>query len=142
MKTEMCQCGDLKTAGSRKCMGCYSKRLSDGESAFHAVWNDYVQQSRRRKLEWSITKSGARKLFETSCFYCGTPPTAIKTIPNGQGSFTFNGIDRVDNAIGYTQDNSVACCRICNFMKQGMSVGDFLAHIRKIVEATQCLKNI
>src|ERR1035437_10202550 len=132
MKTETCQCGNLKTKGSLQCMGCYSRRLSDGESAFNAVWNDYVQQSRRRKLKWSLTKNGPRKLFRGYCFYCGTSPIAVKTIPNGQGSFVFNGIDRRDNSLGYDKKNCVPCCMICNFMKRSMGVEEFLAHIRRI----------
>ena len=114
-------------------MGCYSRRLSDGESAFNAVWNDYIQQSRRRKLKWALTKEGARKLFEGPCFYCGASPSVAKTIPNGQGFFVFNGLDRVDNQQGYDEANCVSCCRVCNFMKRGMSVGDFLDHVHRIV---------
>ena len=133
MRKEKCQCGKLKTRGSVHCMGCYSLRLSTGESAFNAVWNDYIQQSRRRNLKWYFIKRDARKLFESPCFYCGASPNTVKTIPKGQGSFVFNGIDRVDNSLGYTPENCVACWRVCNFMKQDMSVEDFLIHIRKIL---------
>jgi len=132
MKTENCQCGNLKTKGSTQCMECYSRRLSGGESAFNAVWNDYVQQSRRRRLEWLLTKDDARKLFGGSCFYCGASPSVVKTIPNGQGFFVFNGLDRKDNTRGYDRDNCVSCCTVCNFMKRAMSVDDFLNHIHRI----------
>src|ERR1017187_6084253 len=97
MKSEKCECGNLKTKGSAQCMDCYSHRLMGGASAFNAVWNDYVQQSRRRKLSWTLTKNSAKRLFKGVCFYCGASPSAVKMIPNGQGSFTFNGVDRVDN---------------------------------------------
>jgi 5-methylcytosine-specific restriction endonuclease McrA len=139
MKTERCQCGGLKTKCSARCLGCYSRRLSAGESAFNAVWNDYVQQSRRRNREWALTKDGARKLFESSCFYCGAIPSVAKTIPKGQGSFVFNGLDRVDNSKGYQDDNCVPCCRICNFMKRAMGVEEFLAHIHRIAKEHPCL---
>jgi hypothetical protein len=137
-----CECGQwgvhtrttLEREESTQCMKCYTRRIPVNESAFNAVWNDYVQQSRRRKRTWSLTKDEARGLFSQSCFYCGNEPSAIKTIPNGRGSFTFNGIDRVDNALDYVYSNCVPCCRVCNFMKREMSTADFLDHIDKIIK--------
>ena len=54
-----------------------------------------------------------------SCFYCGENEKRI-------------GIDRIDNSIGYTKENSVSCCKICNYMKRTMTKEDFLNHIKKI----------
>jgi 5-methylcytosine-specific restriction endonuclease McrA len=138
--TVQCTCGhvgkhtrtDLVKGRSTQCMGCYSRRLQPDESAFNAVWNDYVQQAKRRQLEWSLTREQARKIFSSSCFYCGIVPSRVKTIPNGHGSFSFNGIDRKNNSSGYVLKNCVPCCRICNFMKSDMSLADFLKHVRRI----------
>jgi len=140
MKTEICQCGSPKTKGSIRCMGCYTRRCPVNESAFHAVWNDYVQASRRRKLGWGLTKDQARNLFQQPCAYCGQPPRAVKTIPLGRGSFTFNGIDRRDNLQGYVLTNCVACCRVCNIMKQNMSVEEFLAQVGRIWEVAHGIR--
>ena len=138
--TAICECGrwgkhtrsTFEQGTSTQCMKCYTSRLAINESAFHAVWNDYVQQSRRRGWVWELTKEEAKSLFVQPCYYCGDVPAAVKTIPNGRGSFTFNGIDRFDNALGYVYSNCVACCKTCNYMKRTMSVKDFLVHIRKI----------
>jgi len=46
----------------------------------------------------------------------------------------YNGIDRVDNAIGYLTDNCVACCKVCNRAKLQMSKNEFFDHIKKIYE--------
>ena len=45
------------------------------------------------------------------CHYCG------KEGPNG--------IDRVDNKIGYTTQNCKPCCKHCNYVKGALSVKDF-----------------
>ena len=37
----------------------------------------------------------------------------------------YSGIDRIDNAAGYTEGNVVACCRICNRAKETLSVQEF-----------------
>ena len=46
--------------------------------------------------------------------------------------FLHNGVDRVNNDLGYTIENSVTCCSLCNYMKRGMSLSDFIIHINKI----------
>ena len=110
----------------------YRSRLPKGESACNAVWNDYVQQSKRRRLEWMLTKDDARRMFTRPCFYCGKPPSQIKKIPYGRGSFAFNGIDRLRNTEGYTLDNCVTCCLVCNWMKGTLGAKEFLEHVKRI----------
>ena len=45
-----------------------------------------------------------------------------------------NGIDRIDNNIGYTKENSVPCCEICNKAKRDMSYNDFINYLKRIVK--------
>lgn len=45
-----------------------------------------------------------------------------------------NGIDRIDSNIGYTKENSVSCCKFCNFAKHTMSESDFYKWIRRVYE--------
>lgn len=45
-----------------------------------------------------------------------------------------NGIDRVDSNIGYTKDNSVPCCKYCNFAKHTMSEDDFYVWVKRVYE--------
>ena len=63
----------------------------------------------QRQLEPLDFETFKTKMFKT-CFYCGT-------------SFA-QGIDRVDNTRGYP-DNSVTCCRICNYTKNKYTVEEF-----------------
>ena len=43
----------------------------------------------------------------------------------------YNGIDRIDNNIGYTIDNSVSCCKYCNFAKNDFLLDEFLLWIKR-----------
>ena len=52
----------------------------------------------------------------------------------GRGDFTYNGIDRVDNALGYTTGNVVPCCKQCNHAKSDMPYADFMAWIARLTE--------
>ena len=42
----------------------------------------------------------------------------------------FNGIDRIDSNIGYTVNNCVPCCTICNHMKNDLTTDEFYNHIK------------
>lgn len=60
------------------------------------------------------------------CHYCGLEASHD---PRGH-----HGLDRADNAKGYTKDNVVPCCRRCNRVKGVLSKDEFIALCRKISE--------
>jgi hypothetical protein len=55
------------------------------------------------------------------CFYCGHSEI-----------YGVNGVDRKDNAVGYTLENSVPCCATCNFAKRQMTVAEFIAWVDRV----------
>ncbi len=83
-------------------------------------WRTYAGNAKRRGLVWEIYFQHFAKLLSMPCKYCGT----VNNV----------GVDRVDNAIGYTIDNSVSCCSLCNYMKSDTSKDLFLAQCRRIVD--------
>jgi ribosomal protein L22 len=74
----------------------------------------------QRGLEWSLTDEEACAMFTQPCWYCGRPGEP------------FNGIDRKDNTLGYTTDNSVSCCWIDNRSKHVMSAYDYIAQCSRV----------
>src|SRR5688572_10795522 len=87
-------------------------------------YNRYLQNCKKLKIEWRLTKKEAHKLLLGSCKYCGKE--CSKADPNG--------IDKVDNDKGFVPDNCVSCCIICNWWKHTYTVDEFLAHAKKITE--------
>jgi bacterioferritin-associated ferredoxin len=80
---------------------------------------------RRASRPFQIPDELALKLFDMPCFYCGeAPATASKC--------QLNGIDRVDNDVGYVEANVVPCCPTCNYMKKGLPVNRFVAQCKAI----------
>lgn len=64
-------------------------------------------QAKRRGLNWLIDFESWQSLVASnSCHYC-----------LGELSPTGCGLDRKDNEEGYTKDNVVPCCRLCNTIK-------------------------
>src|SRR5438132_12656210 len=60
------------------------------------------------RCSWNLTFDECAKYFIDDCFYCGH--VALEGL-------TLNGIDRVDSSKGYCLENCVACCGMCNRMK-------------------------
>lgn len=110
-------------------------RLPEGEGHFRNILSRYKSQAKVRKLEWDLSIDLARELMKSDCAYCGQPPVQLdKTNRKYNGLFPYNGIDRVDNSKGYTEENCVPCCRKCNIAKNNYSVEEFLMWIKRVYE--------
>ena len=78
-----------------------------------------------RGYEFSLSHEDIKSLIiGANCFYCGKAPQYSEWIKD-LGKIMFNGIDRVDNSIGYVPGNVVACCKQCNTFKSDISVKKF-----------------
>ena len=110
-----------ESKGCRKC----AKRKPDREQiAFRRFFKSYQSGAKRRGINWELTEEDFKKLTKSNCFYTGLPPLAI-TKHRG-GSYTYNGIDRIDSESGYCLDNCVPCNTDVNIMKRDMPIGYFI----------------
>lgn len=101
---------------------------------FRQVFQVYRGRARQRKLEFAFDFSSFKKLIARNCHYCGQPP-CNKSIYKFTKEFQlYNGVDRKDNAVGYTAENCVPCCDICNKAKRAMSYQEFMAWIQRLVK--------
>lgn len=105
----LCDCGQTKrvglaalTRGHTTSCGC-RRRLAPGEANFNVLFRIYQKTALRRGLSFELSEDQARTIFASNCFYCGVRPTLIKNTRGSFGSFIYNGIDRLDNSIGYIQ---------------------------------------
>lgn len=73
----------------------------------------YRASAKSKRLPFALDAAPFRDMVTDNCFYCGGLPKPL------------NGIDRVDNTRGYTEDNTVTACRICNYAKRNMTASDF-----------------
>jgi hypothetical protein len=72
----------------------------------------YVARALRKGLSFSLTRAVFDTVRRRPCHYCG----GVKSM----------GLDRVDNARGYTTDNVVPACTTCNLMKKNMPAEDLV----------------
>jgi hypothetical protein len=75
-----------------------------------------------------------REALVSDCYYCGVTPSQVVRRNDLNGEFVYNGIDRLDNSIGYTKANSVSCCWRCNRAKFNDDLKDFKEWVRCVYE--------
>jgi len=149
-----CECGQLcevSTAefSSRKSCGCLRKKckenfaansrkqkppnmLKPGESAYRALFSSYKVRAKKRSIIFELTDHQFKNLVTQNCSYCGKEPMQVAKTQRNNGKFLYNGIDRINNTLGYTLENSNPCCKICNRAKDVMSFDDFTKWIVQV----------
>lgn len=84
--------------------------------------SSYKYGATSRGFEWNLTDQVAILLFKTErCFYCGE-----KNYDKKGNVQDWMGIDRVDSSKGYSFDNVVSCCSVCNRMKSDQNKQQFI----------------
>lgn len=105
-----------------------SKVIRSTVETIEQRYSRYQKSAHDREKEWSIDKDTACQLFSMPCNYCG------KIASDETG---LNGIDRVNNAIGYRHDNVVSCCGECNAIKGRHSLFGWLENCIKVARRYQ-----
>lgn len=144
----LCDCGTTKvlrsgnlsrTTNHTTSCGCFARETAskrntkpDGLSGARRKYLDYIHSAKNRKHEFALTFDQWYKLTQQICHYCGVPPLQINTRKGYSTSFAYNGLDRVDNSIGYVINNVVPCCKVCNIAKRNMALEDFKAWVHRV----------
>jgi hypothetical protein len=116
-----------------------AKHYRDAHPEVAAVVNRKRQTSANHKLvaircaakqrgkHWAAEDENAmRDKLAQTCTYCDRPADA-----------ELHGLDRIDNALGYTDANTTACCYMCNMMKRDFDAHAFLQQCVRIANVFQ-----
>lgn len=141
-----------KTNSNRLCRLCSAKiassyvigkpspnRLPDGDAAFNGLYSAYKKNAQNKKHSFELSKEKFRYLTKLNCSYCGLSPESVRVSSayrskgKPSGNYIYNGIDRINSSLGYTEENVTTCCKRCNQMKNDMDVEYFFNHIKKII---------
>ena len=129
-------CGCLRKEKARQMGKTYGSlhRLGAGESGLHRLFRSYKRNARNRKIDFDLDLEIFHVLTQKPCHYCTAPPAATTSRDGSDehGHYVYNGVDRMDNAVGYTVKNSVTCCKDCNWAKRSRSYGDFITWIQRL----------
>lgn len=138
-KVTICRGSNLRNGKTKSC-GCLRIELlevEEYESSFNRIVANMKYSAQKRGYEWHLSNEEVREITKRNCFYCGIGPEQIcghkkESFPNG--IYTYNGIDRIDNARGYIIDNVVACCRWCNYAKKTRTISEFREWVIRVYE--------
>lgn len=125
-----------------RCIECKARaqkiQKPDLERGRELTVQSIKSNARTRGLEFALTKHEALELVSSDCYYCGSPPEPRH--PKGINTLA-NGIDRVDSSLGYTNENTVSCCSMCNIGKWNKDAEEFLQWIKRVYEHNRKDKN-
>lgn len=110
-----------------------SLRKPLGVSNYNRLLRQYKRQAKHRRFEFNLSEIEFKALTSGNCFYCGIEPRQIMKNKDANGGFVYNGIDRIDNAVGYTTTNCVSCCKLCNRAKGSLSQKEWQEWVCRLI---------
>jgi 5-methylcytosine-specific restriction endonuclease McrA len=137
-----CKCGEIVKVSSagllknkinacKKCTALSRKSLDRTPILKHRIYKHYHFRSKKKNIPFDISFEKFTYLSDQPCHYCGLKNSNLSTERTYKGKKVtdavvfYNGLDRIDNNKGYTEDNIYTCCQICNYAKNNMSLEQF-----------------
>lgn len=115
------------------CFQCTMKSLRkpDFHVAVSRCMTSWKFGAAARGLAWDLSRAACEEIMQSPCHYCGR--VGANRQMKRDREIRYNGPDRKNNLLGYTLENVLPCCGVCNRAKNAMSYEDFLAWIDAVV---------
>lgn len=130
--TRSCGClfiDQLKSRNNSK-KGVATKEY--GHAAITVIYKRYREGAKSRNLQFDITRESFSDLILLPCYYCGQEKSLITKTETYD--YQHNGVDRLDNTIGYVDGNMVPCCSKCNRAKYKHSAKEYIDMCIRVAE--------
>jgi 5-methylcytosine-specific restriction endonuclease McrA len=144
----LCDCGNhttvpggslMKKKRSVKSCGClrketlHAKKENNPENvSINSLFSSYRYRGKARDQTFELTKDQFKDLTSKNCHYCSNKPLQKYCKHPTDRPYVYNGIDRIDPSKGYSIENCVTCCWLCNRAKGDMSYSEFMSWIKKV----------
>lgn len=136
----VCDCGEQKLltshaliSGNTKSCGCISKYKDRDFAIKSHLYHRTMAGAKYRKIEFNLNFDLFVSLVIKQCFYCNSPASAtFRKRKKSMESILYNGLDRIDNNLGYIEGNVVSCCKQCNSAKNDMTIQEFQDWIQRV----------
>lgn len=106
--------------------------LPKGQASFNNLYHNYKKSAKHNKRSFELTPDQFRQFTSSKCYFCGKLPYNEHKPPSNNGGYLYNGIDRLNNNLGYTIENCVPCCTLCNYTKRDLTINEFKELISNI----------
>lgn len=143
-----CVLGNIRFRNIHQCNSCryiFHKTAEKSKAGFNILKIRYKNNAKSRNLDFDLSDEQFKKLTTSNCFYCNQVPSMHTRNSNVKyknegiaefGNYIYNGIDRIDSDLGYTIENCVPCCGICNIAKSNYKQDEFLEWIKRVYKHT------
>lgn len=119
-----------------KCATCRGKDRMQPYQAERQILRRVRDDAKARDLTFEIDIEWFVNTIHLPCHYCGSVDmnSSQVSLNHSDGSsfktsYRYNGVDRMDNSIGYLESNCVPCCFVCNRAKREMGYDEFIGWI-------------
>ncbi len=141
-----CHCGnekignlyDIKRGSTTSC-GC--RRVNEAiekEAGLKSLYHIYKKGAQKRNYSFELSIDEFKLLTSQNCSYCGRAPHRFRKSWSEHSVYTYNGVDRRDNTLGYVLENCVPCCSICNRAKSDLPYEEFIEWIQAVRSCESC----
>jgi len=137
----LCECGNIsyhvgyqvKRNIITSC-GCGRRSKNLKESISKMLYQDYKWRAKKKNVEFLLTHEEFKEMIFNACYYCGSDPSVTKRNNKFKSDFQIltNGIDRKNNDVGYTKENCVSCCKICNKAKNNLTYNEWMNWLNRV----------
>jgi len=133
----------LKNNNTTSC-GCIANinmasknRLPNFRGLTNEIYRQYKKSAKLRNYVFDLSIEEFEILIQSNCYYCNSLPLkgfnfSRKRKINNNDDFKYNGVDRINNNLGYIKNNCVSSCYICNNAKNILDLNDFLNWVKKL----------
>lgn len=120
-----------------------SRKIGQINPSFMHKYTTYKNGAYQRDYTFDLSIEDFIQIIIQKCYYCGEAPKEFNMY-NGEkyknyseekiklATVEINGVDRLDNFIGYSSTNCVPCCETCNRMKLESTEREFLKKVNQI----------
>lgn len=130
----------MSSKGTYKRVAIDRRFRGPGIATRNKIIGQYRYAAKERGLVWGLSTEDFTVLSQQNCHYCGAPPVERSytkldsSTAKYNGGWVCNGIDRRDNDLGYTPQNCLPCCTICNYAKSKMGYAEFIQYLQRVAE--------
>lgn len=137
----LCKCSNITENGKIFKLVTRKRKRTHREYLVTNKRQSSKSRATKKGLEFDLSLEEVERLLFSPCAYCGHKGRNIFKYLD-YPALPHNGIDRVNNDIGYILGNVVPCCAICNFAKSANSPEEFKEWVQRISEFTSYLTKI
>ena len=128
-KAKSCGCMQSKRVG--KAVGSGRRTAEGTRVEINTLISIYKSNARKRGIVFDLSYHQFKTLVDSECYFCGdTEGNTLRK--RNYNDYSYTGIDRVDNSIGYLPSNCISCCSWCNRTKNNGTFENFRKKKKKI----------